>query len=187
MKKQGVGRARNSVDTRRRGNRGSHLWSRGEGHTRARPRTKPRRRVSAPSWLRVLAARHVTAQASVSPRVKAGSGQTRQSERSARSENHRGPRPPQVNFPAAPRGWGSRPRASSRGGQACPHRPPSPTRHAALTPVLAEAAATYRARIRARADSGSLLAAREAPRGAGPRVVTQGAEPLVITPLSPID
>lgn len=121
------------MDTGRRGNRGSHLWGGGEGHTRARPLTEPRGTVSAPSCLRVLAARHVTAQASVSPRVKAGSRQMGQSERSERSKNHRGPRPPQVNFPAAPRGWGSRPGSSSRGGQACLHRPPSPTRHAAPT------------------------------------------------------
>lgn len=106
----------------------------GEGHPHDRARTEPRGRVSAPSWLRVLAAGHVTAQASLSfPTCEAGSKQTEQSERSTRSKNHRGPRPPQVNFPAAPRGWGSRPRVSSRGDQACPRRPPSRPRHAALT------------------------------------------------------
>lgn len=107
---------------------------RGEGHTLARARTKPRGRVSAPSWLRVPAAGHVTAQASVSPRVKQEASKTGQSERGLRvPKNHRGPRPPQVNFPAAPRGWGFRPRASSRGDQACPRRPPSRPRRAAPT------------------------------------------------------
>lgn len=61
-----------------------------------------------------------------------------------------------------------------------------PTAPRSPDPVLAEATATYRAQIGARADSGSLPAAREAPRGAGPRVVTQGAEPIVITPRSPL-
>lgn len=72
------------------------------------------------------------------PTCEAGSRQARQSERQLRSKNHRGPRPPQVNFPAAPRGWGSRPRVSSptpsaAAGQACPHRPQSPPRRAAPT------------------------------------------------------
>lgn len=72
------------------------------------------------------------------PTCEAGSWQARQSERQLRSKNHGGPRPPQVNFPAAPRGWGSRPCVSSptppeAAGQACPHRPQSPPLPAAPT------------------------------------------------------
>lgn len=60
--------------------------------------------------------------------------------------------------------------------------PTVPTAPCSTDPALAEAPATYRAQVGARADSGSPPAAREPPRGAWPRVVTQGAGPVVITP-----
>lgn len=126
----------------------------------------------------------MTAQASVSPRVKQEASKRGTARRHLHSKNHRGPRPPQVNFPAAPRGWVSRPRVrppppAAAGPVRAAHSPHRAVQHgpgAGRGPRHLPCTSQRPRRLR-------LPAGRQggAARGGAP-VVTQGAGPLVMTP-----